>query len=440
MNAETRTVGPGYARRPSPGGGRGDGPVALPYGLGEQQVHLPPGSVVIGPTESLGRCRQADRHRAEDSSRIVAEAVERAMSRLTGRLRYANHIALCVSDGTRATPHEVVLPPLLHALRRHAPDARLACVIATGRHRPRGVAPVRGAVAGCGMPEVPVLVHDPDAGDLVRVGTAGNGVPVLLNAAVADADLVICVGTVTPHAEAGFSGGAKAVVPGVAGNETISALHALADQPLELYGQLAGNPFRAFLEEATELIGDVWACNVGLHPCGAVAVAEFGPSTEVHRSVAGWFAGQFAQPVPAAADVLVLGAGGHPYDLDLYQAEGKAWRIGLGVLNARAVVLVAACPRGVGDRAFADALAGTPGRDPHAARKARFLTEALARTERRYLVSTGLDGPVADALGARPAPSVQQALDAAVAQVGNRVVVLAHPPYTMWRAAGLDRS
>ncbi|MFF1442753.1 lactate racemase domain-containing protein [Streptomyces sp. NPDC058295] len=417
--------------------------MALPFGAGAQTVVLPSSAEVVGPTDSLGRCSEG--HSAAGSVRETQRAVETGLADLdrAGRLARARRIAVCVTDGTRPTPVELMLPVLLRALVLACPgSADITCVMATGLHRPIGLERLMAGVAEAGLTgRVTVVAHDAHADDLVEVGTTNNGTPVLINRVVAGADVVLCVGVITAHAEAGYSGGAKCVVPGVAGAKTIAALHDHARHPLELRGQLRDNPFRAFLEEAAGLLGCVQVLNAVLHPCGQVARAELGPPVAAHRRACAWFAQRYGVTRPARPDVLVLGAGGAPSDSSLYLAEGKAWRTGLDLLGPdTTVVLVAACGHGVGGGDFAAALTGADCSE-HAERKARFLRSLVSGARAAYLVHAGLPGEVVSALGVTDdTGSAQQALDTALGTShGDRVVVLANPNFVVWTAAA-DRT
>ncbi|WP_250404506.1 lactate racemase domain-containing protein [Streptomyces cellostaticus] len=421
-------------RKPSPG----TCSVALPFGAGAQTVLLPASTEVVGPSDSLGRCTEG--HTAADSSKEVQRAVEPGLTALDsdGRLRRARRIAVCVTDGTRPTPVELMLPVLLRALLRACPElVELTCVMATGLHQPVGLERLVAGVARAGLTgRVGVLAHDAHADDLVEVGTTSSGTPVLINATVARADVVLCVGVITAHAEAGYSGGAKCVVPGVAGAKTIAALHDHARQPLELRGELRCNPFRAFLEEAAGLLGSVHVLNAVLHACGQVARAELGPPVSAHRQACAWFATRYGVALPQNADVLILGAGGAPTDSSLYLAEGKAWRTGLDLIGAgTAVVLVAACEQGVGGADFAAALTGADCSE-HAERKARFLRSLITGARASYLVHSGLPCDVVATLGVTGATSsAQEAVDRALAAApASHVVAVPNPNFVVWTA------
>ncbi|WP_405193142.1 lactate racemase domain-containing protein [Streptomyces anulatus] len=412
--------------------------IALPFGVDAQTVLLPASAEVVGPTDSLGRCTEA--HSTADSGQETLRAVEAGLAVLDsdGSLSRSRRIAICVTDGTRPTPVELMLSVLLRNLvRRCLAQAELTCVMATGLHRPTGLDRLVAGVAEAGLTgRVNVVAHDAHADDLVEVGTTHIGTPVLINAAVARADVILCVGVITAHAEAGYSGGAKCVVPGVAGAKTITALHDQALQPLELRGELRGNPFRAFLEEAAGLLGRVHVLNAVLHPCGQVARAELGPAVPAHRRASAWFASRYGVALPPSPDVLILGAGGAPSDSSLYLAEGKAWRTGLDLISPGTVlVLVAACRLGVGGADFLAALTGADCSE-HAARKARFLRTLIAGVRASYLVHSGIPREVvatlpvtADTVGA------QEAVDLALkASAGRRVVALPNPNFVVWTA------
>jgi nickel-dependent lactate racemase len=141
--------------------------------------------------------------------------------------RAAKRVAIVVPDYTRDTPTAAMLPPVLAELDAAGvePDA-VSIVGATGTHRPMSEAQLARAVGQDVVRAYRVASHDAkDAANLVRVGTSPAGTPIWLNRAVAEADLVVAVGSVKPHFNYGWSGGAKAILPGVSGWDTIGPAH-----------------------------------------------------------------------------------------------------------------------------------------------------------------------------------------------------------------------
>ncbi|MFB7785212.1 lactate racemase domain-containing protein [Streptomyces vinaceus] len=407
--------------------------MTLPFGAGCQQVFVPAGTRVIGPSDSLGRCTEG--HSALQAEASVHAALDRGLPGLAGRMATARRIALCVTDGTRPTPVEQLLTPLLARLTAMvAADVRIDCVMATGLHESIGLERLERTVALAGAADrVQVTAHNAWATDLRQVGTAGAGVPVWINPLVAAADVVICVGVITAHPEAGYSGGAKCVVPGVAGATTIKALHEHAQKPLELRGELRANPFRSFLEEAAALLGDVHVLNAVLHPCGDVAQAVLGPAVAAHREAAAGFEWRYGTRRPESPDVLVIAAGGAPADSSLYLAEGKAWRVGLDLVGPDTrVVLVGECSDGVGGADFEAALMHGDGSE-HSSRKAWFLRELVGRARHTYLVHRGLPSEIVRAIGVTAgAATVQEALAHCSIRPADRLVVVPNPNFVVW--------
>jgi nickel-dependent lactate racemase len=286
-------------------------------------------------------------------------------------------------------------------------------------------------------------VHDAYAHDLVEVGSVA-GQAVLVNRLVAAADCVLAVGTVAAHAEAGYSGGAKALIPGCAGAELIRSLHAIPTGPTEWRGALADNPFRGFLEAAAALIPNLLCLNVVLHPDGALAAATLDDPIAAHRRMSHEFASRYTYPRPAPADLVVVSGGGRPFDSDLHQAEGKAWRVAGDVIAEGAhLLLIGECPNGLGSPELRAALDGGSSRSlRHAQRKLAFLSAAVERCA-RVDVLHGEHPELAklSRLGLRRTRSAQRSIDRGLAALGPdaTVLVIPSPPYVVWSSAPSPR-
>jgi nickel-dependent lactate racemase len=282
---------------------------------------------------------------------------------LDWRVAADSAVAVVVTDGTRSVPTETVLDELLADLA-DADVARdqVTVVVGLGLHRPMTndeLDAMLGAHADL------AINHDPD--DVVTVGDV-DGVPIELNRTVADADVVLATGVVEPHQYAGFSGGAKTVVVGAAGESQIGHTHGpdLLSRDGTRLGRVDGNPFRAFLDRAGELAGPDFCVNVLHGPSGILDVAAGTPRAVVH-DLATTARDALAVEIPAdeTYDAVVAGVGA-PKDANLYQATRAATYVALGDRNPLAgpsdidadddrdrsrgrIVVPASLPEGAGD-------------------------------------------------------------------------------------------
>lgn len=246
----------------------------------------------------------------------------------------AGPIAVVVPDGTRPAS----LPAAFEALRPLLRGRDVRLVVGAGLH------PARAPDSPW-----PAEIHDARSTGLADLGTEA-GIRLLVHPAVARAGSVLVVGAATPHYLAGFSGGPKGLFPGVCGEETILALHRLADATRT--GLLAENPFaRAIRACARRLAPPAFSLNLCVGPRGAFA-ATFGPLEEAHARAVALYRDACAIARPAPADVVFADAGGDPVDATLLQAH-KAFEAAFALVRPGGVLVLAArCGEGFGHPEF----------------------------------------------------------------------------------------
>lgn len=367
---------------------------------------------------------------------IVAAALANPIG--TPRLRYLVHprkrVAVVTSDLTRPCPSEVLLPPVLAELNDGGVgDADITVVIALGLHRPMTAAERKQAVGPEVFRRVRVLNHDP--ADTVPVGMTSRGTPVEVFRPVVEADMRVCLGNVEFHYFAGFSGGAKAVLPGCASEATITANHAMMVRVEAAAGRIEGNPLREDLEEGVALVGVDFLLNVLLDAEHRVVAAFAGDVTTAHRRACARVRECGAVALPAPADIVVVGAGGHPTDMDLYQAQKALANAARVIRDGGIVIWVARCEEGLGNPVFeswlrsarspADVLRRIQERFILGGHKAAAVASVLQRA-RIHLV-TQIDAGTVRACGMVPFADVGSALKEAIVQLGPSAHVLAMP-------------
>jgi lactate racemase len=251
-----------------------------------------------------------------------------------------------------------------------------------------------------------------------------------------DADLRICTGNIEYHYFAGFSGGAKAVVPGLCSYAAIRDNHSMMLAPAARSGILVGNPVRDDIDEAGGLVGVDFILNVVLDEQKRVIDSVAGHYLAAHREGVRLYDQRCDLTVDAAADVIIASPGGKPKDINLYQAQKTLDNVGGAVRKGGAVILVARCREGFGQRAFEEWMCGmgTPQvlvdrirrefvlGGHKAAAIAGLLTEVDV-----YLVSEFPD-EVVRSMCMQPCASVDDAVAAAFARYGRdaRFLVVPH--------------
>lgn len=271
---------------------------------------------------------------------------------------------IVVCDITRPVPNPVILPILLQILREQGiPAERVTILNATGTHRPNTEAELRQMLGDEAYDNCRIVNHVCTEEDRLRyLGESPNGVPIYLNTEYLDADLKITVGMIEPHFMAGYAGGRKMVMPGVAGLKSVQAWHSprFLEHPLATNGSYIGNPVH---EEATWIASQArpdFIIDVVLDRQKRVVTAFAGDMVQAwERGVA--FVSEFAQDTtPTPVDVVVTSGGGYPLDLTFYQTV-KGMVGALPVLaEDGAIVIASACEEGPGNNHFRDCILDCP--------------------------------------------------------------------------------
>ena len=320
----------------------------LPYGDGYLPVAVPTERLlgVVLPKAA------ANGDRAEQD--VVRQALARPLGTpaLRTLVRPGQQVAIVVSDGTRPCPTDRLLPPVLEELAAAGvPDADVTVVVALGLHRAQTPAELAALVGPEVQARVQVVNHDVE--DVVLLGRTARGTPVELFRPLVEADVRICLGNLEFHYFAGFSGGAKAVLPGCASPSTIAANHGLMTRPGAATGCSAGNPVREDLEEGAAMLGVDFILNAIVDDRHRMVAAFAGHVRDAHRKGCEQVAERGAVPIARCADIVLVSAGGYPLDVNMYQAQKALDNAVHAVREGGVIVWVAECREGLGGDTFA---------------------------------------------------------------------------------------
>ena len=394
----------------------------LPYGHGSLACHLPAGlsvEVVEPPQAAAATDPQAVVEAALDAP---VDGVELAAFRGARSAAGGLTAAIAINDKTRPVPHEHLLPPLLRRLEALGlPPEAITLLIATGAHPPMPPAEFGRVIPADVLARYPVLCHDADdAANLVHMGVTSRGTPVWVNGHYLAADLRLVVGNVEPHQFQGFSGGVKGAAIGLAGHETVNHNHALMVEPHARLGCYADNPARQDVEEIGAMIGVQFALNAVLNDQKQIIHAVAGEPRAVIEAAIPLSRDVSQVAVAAPFDLVIASAGGHPKDLNLYQAQKALAHAALVTRDGGTVIVVAACPEGSGSRGYETWVEGISSHEAVFARFERepfrvgphkaFLVSRDAARVRTYLVSQ-MAPALVQQLMLTPAASVGAALE-----------------------------
>ena len=353
---------------------------------------------------------------------------------LEALVRPGQKVVIVTSDISRPMPSYKVLPSVLKRLNKAGvPMEDVTVVLALGSHREHTAEEQKKLVGE----EVyrAVRCEDSTANGFVRIGTTTLGTPVDIARRVAEADVRICLGNIEYHYFAGYSGGGKAIMPGVSTPEAIQSNHSRMLEATAVAGNMEGNPIREDIEEAAALCGVDFIVNVVLDEHKEIVCAVAGDVVTAHREGCRFLDRIYKKEISGRADIVIASQGGAPKDLNLYQVQKALENAKYAVKDGGIIILVGACTEGFGSKIFQEWF--------EQAQKPADLTERIRREFRLgghkaaamaavvqradvYLVS---DLPAEAVLGAFMTPyrTVQEALDAALEKQGSEAKVLLMP-------------
>ena len=324
------------------------------YGKGVQYVEV--------PQRNLIGVLQANQEASDvGGSEAVVRALENpvASPRLRELVKRGQKVAIITSDISRPLPSYDVLPAVLDELyRADVKPEDITVVFALGTHRRHTEEEKERLVGRRCYREVRCVDSDPD--DCIHLGVTSRGTPVDITRIVAEADFRICLGNVEFHYFAGYSGGAKAIMPGVSTPETIQYNHRMMVSPEAYAGKLEGNPIREDIEEAGAICGIDFIVNVVLDEHKRIVFAQAGDVVQAHRAACRYLDQMYRIPIPEKADIVIVSQGGAPKDANLYQTQKALDNAKHAVKKGGTIILIGACPEGLGSKKFEQWLLDAP--------------------------------------------------------------------------------
>lgn len=380
--------------------------------------------------------------RAKPAPAIASEEeeVRRALREPVGApplrqvVRPGEKIAVITSDITRPMPTRKVMPALLDELYAAGVKPEdITLVFALGSHRSQTDEERRRLAGERAWNEIRCVDCDPD--DCVHLGVTSAGTPVDITRVVAEADRHICLGNVEYHYFAGYSGGAKAIMPGCSTRAAIQSNHSMMVRAEAAAGNLKTNPVRRDIEEAAALCGIDYILNVVLGEHKEILRAAAGDVTLAHRELCAFLDKIYLNELPQAADIVLVSQGGAPKDLNLYQTQKALDNARHAVRQGGIIILIGSCREGLGERVFEQWMTTSPSPEAMIERIGRDFqlgghkAAAIAITLQKakiFLVSE-LEDDFVRSIFLTPQPSAQAALEQAFRELGGDASVLAMP-------------
>lgn len=319
---------------------------SIGYGRERQSFTLPEANLLMDM-----KAKVPDQMVDEDDLIRQALAQPIGTDRIGDICRPGEKICIITSDITRPCPSYKILPPLLEELEDAGvyPED-ITVVFALGSHR-RHTEEEKKKLVG---EDVYARVHtvDSDPEDTVYLGMTQYGTPVNITSFVAQADRRICLGNIEYHYFAGYSGGGKAIMPGVSDRAAIQANHSRMVEECARAGAIDDNTLRLDIEEAADICGCDFILNVILDEQKNIIAAVAGDHRLAHRQGCKILDDIYKIKIPKRADIVIATPGGFPKDINLYQTQKALDNAQHAVKPGGIIILAGQCSEGYGEHVF----------------------------------------------------------------------------------------
>ena len=379
-----------------------------------------------------------------DPVTLVKEALENPIGSkpLSKLARGKERVVIIASDHTRPVPSKIIMPLMLQEIRRGNPDARITILIATGCHRGTTKEELVFKFGEEIVKNEDIYIHDCDEREkLVKIGTLPSGGECEINRLAIEADLLVAEGFIEPHFFAGFSGGRKSILPGVASRGTVLANHCseFIAHKNSRTGILEGNPIHEDMLWAAKKAKLTFIVNVVLNSKKEPIFAVAGDLEKAHKRGTDFISALCgARAVPA--DVAISTNGGYPLDQNVYQAPKGMTAAEATVKEGGVVIMLASSDDGIGgdhfyhqladeediDRAMEKFLSRQRNQTVPDQWQAQILVRILQRASVIYL--SNIPDDVVEKMHMIPAHSIAEAIEKAKKILGKEKVSITAIP------------
>lgn len=289
---------------------------------------------------------------------VIANSIEQLLQEMREKLADINNLLVIIPDHTRKCRLPLVLPLLMKQLQPF--NLKTEFLVANGSHVVQPEAAIKELVGDDIYNNYPVIQHDSlDEKSLIRFGKTDYGTEVYLNKKVKEADYVLTIGGILYHYFAGFGGGPKMLLPGVAGYETIRINHRRTiDEQTGFFhpdcyeGNITTNPVYRDLAQVVQMAPNCVSLQFALDVEGQIVYAKAGPVLPTQNLVCAQVKELYSLKISEKADIVVASAGGFPADVNLIQAHKAIHHAFQAVREQGVVVIFAECAEGIGSKTF----------------------------------------------------------------------------------------
>lgn len=333
--------------------------LSFPYGRTTLNCRLEADELKAVLTSSL-----KDYQAALSEEDLVRKALENPIGcpRLAQLSAGKKNITVITSDHTRPMPSRITMPLLLSEIRKGSPEACISILVATGTHRAATREELLERFGDEIVSQENIYIHNcDDASSMTILGDTPGGNTIAINRLAAEADLLIAEGFIEPHFFAGFSGGRKSIMPGIASRGSIMYNHCapwIAD-PHSVMGSLEHNPIHEDMVFAARKSGLAFILNVVLNHKKEIIGAYAGDMEEAHREGVAFLSSLCACPA-SPADIVIVSNGGFPLDQNIYQSVKGMATAARTCRKGGVIIIVSQCADGHGGESFYHTFSSEP--------------------------------------------------------------------------------
>lgn len=390
--------------------------IALPYGTTKVNLHLPQYDVNVNFMEPLSTPP------LEDVQDKVKRSLEKPSFGLSLRemLNQGESVSIIINDITRTTHSSVILPPVIETcLQAGIKASNIRIIVGGGAHRLHSKEELRKLAGENIFSSIQVEDHNcQDPGRLLEMGLTSRGNRVYLNKTAVESDRKILIGSINYHYCAGYSGGRKNIVPGIAGFSTIEFNHKLMFSAGSEIGNLDGNPMHLDMLEGALMLEPDFILNEITDGEGRIIDLVSGDCVKAHAEGCRIVDSLFSVGLEEKSDLVIASCGGYPKDINLYQSHKALETSFTACKDGGSIILLAKCDDGIGSEKLKEA-AQKKQSFRELEEKARqnfqlgihkaYRISRLTRQKKTYLISS-LDPSIPDNLGFRAGLSLGEAI------------------------------
>ena len=407
----------------------------LPYGKGTVSVEIEDGHLAGVLRSGIQECKAP-----KDALELVRESMEHPIGspRLRDLAVGKRKVTVIASDHTRPVPSKFIIPLMLDEIRAGSPDAEITILVATGLHRTTTVDELAAKFGDEIVARERIVVHDcDDAANLVNLGKLPSGGDLIVNRLAVEADLLVAEGFIEPHFFAGFSGGRKSVLPGIASRATVMYNHnaGFIAHPKARTGVIDGNPIHEAMLFAARAAKLAFVVNVVIDAAHEPIFSVAGDCDAAHRAGREFLSSK-CRVAAVPADIAISTNGGYPLDQNIYQSVKGMTAAEATVKQGGVIVMFAESADGHGGASFHKTFRDEPdlermmrtflARRPEETIIDQWQSQILARVllKAKVVFVSACDDQTVRDMHMIPAHSPEEALDKAKALVGR-------PDYTV---------